>query len=347
MSIPKVVVAYFHRPMCVGLFFRHAFAQAGTRVLSAGPFTPTVYEHKFPAEDWDPPDIVLPNQPVAWIEFERRLALDGIRPDLVVMVDQYDAFTVYGSPPPGVRFAHVAVENFDAIQRMRYEQRANAHEYYMIAHSDAVKFLPPGAQWLPFGADPFIHRALSLDEAHREKLICQIGREYAPRPQWWNYLRRELDGEPEVRADVFHEAGPIETASTIFGHAPSYRQTIDAYNRSLVALSRSTVDFIPMRVPEAFGYGTLLLSDDVPALRKLFGPPYQEAPNTALWFAYDGSVEDCLWQLRYVRELPVTERARVRMRAYATVMTQHLYYHRALKILEDVGIKGADRLVIR
>lgn len=350
--IPKVLLAHVSRPMCAGLFWRDAFRQAGCEVRTIGPSIPHVYgkpsggDHTFPDEDFVPPDYEL--MEVRPHDAEAMACIDpDWHPDLVVCIDQYDSFYLTGKTT-AAKFAYVAIENWNVEQYTRYGQRKADAEFYMIAHSNEAP-VPEGSEWMVFGADPFIHPCLN-PFAPRPKLVCQIGSAYDPRSQVWNALRRYFDDADPVEQPAYLET-VFETNRTIFGRIPSYRGMAEAYNSALCALSSSNVDFIPMRCSEAFAMGCVLLSDDVPAMRKAFGAPYAsyvaghvnvENAN-GIWIAHDRSAQSMASCIDFAAENAIPIDA-LRRRAYTAVFTEHLYYHRARRILDKVGIRGACRM---
>lgn len=339
--IPTVLLCYHSRPMSAGLFFRDGFRQAGCRVLVAGPSTPRVYgkpdgtEHEFPAEDFEAPTIELPNSGVDVRQVVEQAERMGHAIDLVTMVDQYDDFWLSGSAPPGTAFAYVCVENFGPL----YVERLNASRpdkpYYMIAHAEAVPFPRADFSWLPFGFDPFIHPLLPT--VARTKAAVQIGTAYEPRPTVWNYLRAKFDDAPPCSQGEYL-SGLAESASTLFGRTPSYRDMAVACNQAFTALSSSNCDFSPMRTCEAYAMGSVLVSDDVPTIRAVLGPPLSEG---GFWVAHDRTPEG---HYRAVCQ-GVEAHSDIIDRGIAHVYRRHTYKHRAERILADLGIQGACRMI--
>jgi hypothetical protein len=212
--------------------------------------------------------------------------------------------------------------------------------YYMIHHThgmspDQILPLGPFTRWLPFGFDPFIHPL--LPEVVRDKVVIQIGSAYPPRPAVWNHLRAVLDGAPPV-ADAEYLERLYETPSTLFGREPSYRGLAIAHNRARVALSASNCDFSPMRTCEAYGMGCVLVSDDVPAIRAVLGPPLSEG---GFWVAHDGT----LGGTAQATALAAGHYETLSTRGIAHVYRHHTYMHRAKQILADAGLQGATRAI--
>lgn len=331
--IPKVLLTYVHRPMCVGLFYKMAFRQAGCEVMTCGPALPEVYGFDNWGDDYMPPSFELPNEPVAVATVLAEARARGFNPDAVVTCDQYDHLVIVGDAPDNIPWAHVCVENFDTVQFGRSMDRRGASEFYMISHSDIAP-LPKDAVWLPFGFDPWIHPYLGLK---RDKLVCQIGSPYEPRPSVWNHLRSVFDTAPPWRDDQYH-GGLAESARTIFGRVPNYRGMAESYNRSMTALSCSNVPFQPMRVFEAMAMGAILCSDDVGPIRACAGPPASEG---GFWVAHDTTPQGHEAAVRYA----VEHYDELADRALAYAYKGHTYAHRARQILERVGLKGACRMV--
>lgn len=344
---PRVLLAHVSRPMCAGLFFDSAFRQAGCEVRVIGPAFTTTYgkpdgtEHTFDPTDYLPPHYEVPHAPVGQHHDPHdvaavlaRVRADGFEPDLVVMLDQYDAFHLVGEAD--VPFVSVCVENWGDFYAARTaNQKLDAH-FHMIAHQHQCNPppLPEGSEWMAFGFDPQIHRY--MPEVPRDKWAVQIGTAYQPRPAVWNHLRAAFDGA-QPWDDGSYLSACAESEHTIFGRLPSYRAMAVAHNRARVALSSSNCDFSPMRTCEAYAMGCLLASDDVPAIRAVLGPPSSEG---GFWIAHDRSAEG---HAVAVRE-GVERYDELIDRGMAHCMRHHTYRNRAERILAKVGLEGAFRL---
>lgn len=345
--IPKVLLCHHHRPMCAGMFYRWGMRQAGCEVLTAGPSTPRVYgksdgnEHTFDDDDFEPPAILLPNEPIDVNGVIRSARVIGFDPDLVLMADQYDHFYLTGKVEGHkAKFAYLAVENWNDLQLQRYQQRKADAEYYCISHTqNGVTPLPPESEWVVFGADPSVHPNFGWN---RTAYVCQIGSPYEPRPRVWNELRMRFDMAGPVSDDGYRD-GLHETAHTIFGRTPSYRGHAEAYNRAVCALSCSNVDFIPMRATEAMAMGCVFLSDDVPSIRAAYGAPYPESP-TGYWVKHERTPQSHGDAVEYVIRMPVAEREALVARAMAATYSKFSYAHTCRRILERVGLRGAMRM---
>jgi spore maturation protein CgeB len=282
---------------------------------------------------YEAPDFITPNnqQPMDVNEALAIASTGGFNPDAIVMICQYDFFYLVGSPTDGTPFVWLAVENFDPMQRSRYDVRKADAEFHCIAHSHP-HLLPPESEWVVFGADPDLHPYLSLE---RTKWVCQIGSTYDPRPGVWNELRARFDFAGPLGAQNY-ATGLHETEHTIFGKVFNYAGMADAYNRSLCAISCSNVNFIPMRASEAFSMGCVLMSDDVLDMRKAFGDPYPENAE-GIWVAYDRSTKDLGDKIEWIRDAK-DEREALVQRALDTVRAKHMYSHIAHRMLEKVGL---------
>lgn len=340
MAIPNVLIYATHRPMAVNLFFRYGFMQAGCRVRTMGPFERTVYGHEFPADDWELPHFPLETAtPMDAAHAVELACAGGYKPDLLVVVDQYDAGYLTGESP--IPWVNIAVENWNPDQLDRYHQRRGALEYSMIRHTkDHNTPLPLNSEFLPFGFDPYIQPLLGLA---RDKKCVQIGTHYQPRPTVWNLLRQALDGAAWC-GDEEYGAGLQESASTLFGKTFSYAGLANVYNRGIVTLSASNCDFLPMRVFEAMGMGAILVSDDQPIIREWCGPP-SEQQNLGIWFAHDGTSEGTVRTVCEVLALSPDVIQNVATSAYIYAISQHTYAHRARRILQRAGLQGATRMV--
>lgn len=360
MSIPTILLVFHHRPMASGIFMRHAFRQAGCRVVTIGPQSTEVYGIDG-WEDYEPPTITSPlikeDEPMSCMEILALAANVGVRPDLLVMFDQYDKFYLYGESP--IPLIWLAGENWNLEHRARADRRKADAEYYWIRHEQDAPSPPLAvakdgkeAEWLWFGADPFVHPR--LPHIPRDKFIVQIGTHYEPRPTIWNQIRELLDGAPSVSTETYSKSVQ-ESALTLFGRAPSYREMAEVYNRGRFAISCSTSDFVPMRICEAFAMGSVLLSDDVPSMRAAFGAPFPENPE-GIWVKHDRTAQGVVEAARaaagttYYHDVlgkPVGETAEtgIRRRATEFVYSQGLYYHHAVRICRRVGIQGIGRMV--
>lgn len=340
---PVVYIVYHHRPMCVGLFFRMAFQQAGCLTYSFGPTTEEVYGLEWPGGETIASDVVLDGQRAYDVDEVVGLGqAQGLPPpDLVVGMDQYDFIYLTGSalgkPWKG---AYIAVENWNPEQASRWSQRQGFDEYHMIAHVSGSAPLPPTSEFMAFGADPFVHPLLGLK---RDIYVCQIGTEYEPRPTNWNTLRAAFDSAPPCGAETYKRSLQ-ETAHTIFGKTPTYTAMAKAYNRSMTAISASNCDFLPMRAPEAFAMGSVLLSDDQPIIRKTFGAPWPEDP-AGCWVAHDTTAQDILEKVWMMVD-DVNARIGIQIRALAMVAAGHWYYHRAMHVLQRAGIQTVGRMIV-
>lgn len=336
--IPKVLLTYFVRPMSVGVMFRFAARQAGCEVMVAGPGENQVYGIENWTDDYIPPDIELPIEPVDINDILARARARGFNPDLILSIEQYDFFWPVGQAPSDVPWVVVAIEDFNPEQRARYEQRRGAVEYHMIAHA-FPELVPPESEWMAFGFDFFLHACGPVGK--RDKLVCQIGSAYDPRPQNWDFLRAAIDNAAPV-PDELYRAEVAESPMTLFGRAPTYAQMRDVYQRSWFALSSSNCSFLPMRVPEALGFGNILVSDDVGPVRAVMGAPWPENPE-GCWVAHDRTSEGMYSAIKSVVEAGVMRemQARAIVRGYAG----HSYYHRMKQILARVGLSAPARMI--
>lgn len=339
MAIPNILLVYVHRAMCVGLFYRYGFRQAGCRVRTMGPSSPQVYNHDFPPEDYEPPTWEIPSAPMDAVTLVESARAQGFNPDALVVVDQYDPLFVTGEC--SIPWATVCIENFNAEQLSRYQQRKGAVEFHCISHfKDNETAPPPDSEFLPFAFDPYIQPLLGLQ---RDKVVCQIGTHYQPRPAVWNGLRAALDNEGPLDPETYG-GGLQETPSTLFGKVFSHAGAATAYNRSRITISASNCDFLPMRIFEAFAMGCVLVSDDQPILRKYIGQPYDE-PNYGMWFAHDGTVDGIVDTVMKVSRLPDAVWSQIVSCAFGYAASQHTYAHRAKRILTRLGLQGATRMV--
>lgn len=355
----KALIVYHHRPMCAGLFVAEGFRQAGCEVRSAGPGTPHVYgrprhggqEHTFEPGDYRAPDYAMPNVGVSMDALRERCRLSQWEPDLVVQIDQMDDFHLIGEWD-GTPTANIMVENWGPFYAQRYTEAHYDAWYYQIHHlaevqsgqRAAIPFPREDFEWMPFGFDPQQHRL--MPEVERTRAVVQIGSPYEPRPFIWNYLRMVFDDAPPLQPEDYAEE-THRSAQTVFGRAPSYRANAIAHNAARCALSSSAqhqdavrgivTDFSPMRTCEAYAMGCVFVSDDVPAIRGVLGPPASEG---GFWVAHDRTPEG---YRRAVIEANEGYDDFIR-RGFLHVYAHHTYRARAETILRRFGLQGLFRL---
>lgn len=344
--IPKVLVCYYHRPMCVGLFAAQAMRQAGCQVKTYGPAENQVYGIEG-WEDYVPPDFEIPRvegspNPINVQLVAEHVRAQGFNPDLILMVDQYDFTFLVGESDGSYKFAFWAIENFNAEQAQRASmRRADANFHSITHHHGGQNPDPPeGSEWLPFGFDPFVHPFLGRP---RDRAVCQIGSPYEPRPTVWNAIRAAI-GKSGPIPEGGYARQAHDDGATIFGRAPDYRSMAEIYNRSIVTISASNCDFSPMRTFEALAMGCIFVSDDVPAIRALLGPPRTHL-NPGLWVAHDASVNGIVASVEEALAIPEHEREAMVIQGLAHSYSAHSYAHRARRILERVGLQGACRMI--
>lgn len=338
--IPKVLLSFYSRPMSAGIMFRDGFRQAGCKVMVAGPCDDEVYGIRGWPDDYMPTDIPLGVEPINVNIVVNEARARGFDPDVVVCIDQFD-FNYLVGQSDSVPFVYVAIEDFNPLQRERYEQRTGAVEYHMIGHG-FPHLVPPESEWLAFGFDFSQHACGPVGV--RDKIVCQIGSPYEPRPSNWNFLRAAFDGAHAPPAPLeMYRLRAVESPSTVFGRADSYALMREVYQRSWFALSASNCEFLPMRVPEALGFGCVLVSDDVKPVRAVMGDPWPANPD-GCWVVHDRTSEGMLHAIKSVLDCDGAKEA-MQQRAIVRGYSGQSYFHRAQQILKRVGLSGAGRLV--
>jgi len=357
-TLPRVLLCYVHRPVSPAPQIKSGFRMAGCDVRSAGPAAPIAWGRECHVDDYDPPYYELPDIEMQLDDLIEICEADNWIPDVVVMVDLYDTFYLVGEPPPGVKFAWIAIENWEGLQQQRFEMRRADAEYHCVNHNEEAIFEnrqivgirvksddkpspPENSKWFPFAVDIPTRPFLTLT---RDKKICQFGVPYDPRPDIWNELRDRLDNAPPVPREKWEEMlGAVASESTIFGFARRHREAAAILGVSETTLCFANGNYIPNRVPDAFATGAVLIMDDNEVMRKAFGAPWPEN-DLGLWATHERTTDSIVETLgKLLAERSIIES--IRLRAFANCMAQHTYMHRAHMVLSDLEICPAYRLV--
>lgn len=161
--------------------------------------------------------------------------------------------------------------------------------------------------FLPYAYDSTIHYPMELE---KETDVCMIGLQYAHREQLANRLK-SLGMKVDFRLGVVFD---------------EYRE---AYNKSRVALSWSSLQDCPARVYEAMGMNIPLVSNRVPDLERLF----VEDEDYLGFSNIQEAEEKVRWALdNYDKAMEMSNRAHEKVKA------RHTYDHRIKFLLETVGL---------
>jgi len=230
--------------------------------------------------------------------------------DFYMVVDDGIPYTIN---PKGKRMAYWAIDTHIAMD-MQVQKSSNA-EWIFAAQYDGGKALSElsnrRVSWLPLACDPDIHSAPNA----KEKLydISFIGN---VRP---NIMSKRID----VIDAVFKEVPDF-----IYGQRPIV-EAIDLFGKSRIVLNCSIGNDLNMRVFEGLCSGSMLLTDKIPNIMRLF----DNLHHLVMYDDADGAAK----LARYYLENP-DEREEIAKKGRACVIENHTYLHRAKQILETIGV---------
>ncbi len=235
--------------------------------------------------------------------------------DLVLLVDP----ATLGFPLSdfGTTTAYYAIDSHRKFTRHVREDLVATFDHVFVAQKDYMpRYREAGCRavhWLPVAHDPALHRPLGLAKTRG---IVFVGNP-------WTGTERG-----EVIRRMREEAG-MEVRS-------AYQQDmVRIYNEAKVVFNRSLSGDLNMRVFEALGCGSFLLTDRCGnGLEELFRPGQDLV-------VYD-TTEQALELAREYAAAADAERDAIAARGHATVLKAHTYEDRARAILETaLGSAGA------
>jgi glycosyltransferase involved in cell wall biosynthesis len=161
--------------------------------------------------------------------------------------------------------------------------------------------------WLPYAYDPTIHYPMELE---KETDICMIGLQYGHREQLANRMRSQGYNVDYRIGVVFDE----------------YRE---AYNRSRVAVSFSSLQDTPARAYEAMGMGVPLVANRTPDLMRMF--------DEGEHFLGFETIQEAEAQIKFLLQNE-KEAEKMAAKALSVVSEKHTYDKRIQFLLETVGL---------
>ncbi len=241
----------------------------------------------------------------------------GFEPDLFVWVDQ-DRFTMpvrldalgcptvalMGDTHLGLEWRLRLARGFDHVFVMFNRQHMAAFE-----HSGC-----PSVHWCPAAVDPDVHVACGAGKVHD---VTFVG---STHPQLHRARVERLRALAAAGVDVFVDARPLGAMTTLFA-------------ASRIVLNDTVADDLNMRVFEALGSGSLLLTSRLPATSGL-EDLFRDGEHLVLW---DGTA-DLLEKIRYyLDEAHAGERERIAAAGQAEVLARHTYDDRVAQVVAQVS----------
>lgn len=113
-----------------------------------------------------------------------------------------------------------------------------------------------------------------------------------------------------------------------------FEECADIYCQSKIVLNVSIQDDLNMRVFEALGAGSFLLTNDLPTLQDVF----QDGVHLVTYKNLDDAVEKARYYLTHDEE-----RQKIAQAGYQEVMSKHTYKHRILSMLNHVAPEWAKK----
>ena len=309
------------------------------RVLTFGPFrdqdfwrtqAENLKQHAFyrpgAAEDWmdlfsrlaKPCDIVTTRGVVDLRELKRTLP-DRFEPDLFFWVDQYD----WNLPihlealdcPKVALFGDTHIHQRHPDKWATWLKYAQLYDYVFVTfnRSHLRLFAEAGCPrvfWSPAACDPEVHLKFKTEKLYPVSFVGSTYRPFHPdRIELLEMLRRN-------NVDVHIDSKALQDMALVF-------------SRSKIVLNRSIADDLNMRVFEALGTGSLLLTNRLrpdAGLEQLF----KDREHLVL---YDDS--ELLDLVRFYLANDA-ERERIASKGHAEAQRKHTYHHRAREILETI-----------
>lgn len=163
------------------------------------------------------------------------------------------------------------------------------------------------AEWLPHAVEPQAYPATQY--AERKYDLCFVG---------------HINSENRIEAleRMFREFPNFWFGQRLFEGAA------DIYCQSKIVFNISMKDDLNMRVFEALGTKSLLLTNDIPTLHDLF----EDGKHLATYKTMDEAVEKARWYIDHE-----SEREAVAAAGYAEVMAKHTFKHRVSRIMEAMS----------
>ncbi len=333
---PRILLATLSSPPSICSFYERAFRRAAD-VVTFGPmrdaaswqqYGENLKAHAFyrpgSAESWVEVcvartracDIVTPPAFVDLAEILAELP-SGFTPDLFVWVDQ-DRFTLPVNldalPCPSV--ALMGDTHIDLEWRLRYAAGFD-HVFVMFNRQHMSHFSAagcPSVHWCPAAIDPEVHVPPVVPRAH------DVGFVGSTHPELHRRRVERLRALIAQGIDVYVDSQPLERMSQVLA-------------ASRICLNDTAADDLNMRVFEALGAGTLLLTNRLPpesGLETLFA----DGRHLVTY----GDDADLLEKIRYyLDDRHAAEREAIAADGQREVIARHTYDARVAEILTTVN----------
>lgn len=302
----KVAIGMIHYPVAMGRYFINAFERRkDVELFTYGPFTgnwiPWMYGMQLPQKYVKTPNFPLPMTSVETHIFPARMIDMQMpwKPDLLI---QIDAGWHLDSRPNANIVAHIqtdphVLKGFYTFPKTYSDLKFSMQGYYM--ESDEL--------YLPYAYDPDIHYPMNLEKTTD---VCMIGLQYPTRMMLAEHLKR-------MNVNVNITTGIV------------YDEYREAYNRSKIALTWSTLLDLPARTWEGMAMKLPVITNRVPDLGNFF----TEGDH---YLGFDNENE----AIKRVFEVLTNQKMADEMagNAYRKVLNHHSYDARATQILETAKL---------
>lgn len=187
--------------------------------------------------------------------------------------------------------------------------KARRFDHVFCAQKQAViDFKKEGvdAEWLPHAFEPLAYPRYNY--ANRDYDICFVG---------------HVNSDNRV---AFLDRMFKEFPNFFFGQR-KFAEASEKFNKSKVVLNVSMKQDLNMRVFEAMGSGSFLLTDSVPSLDDLF----EDGKHLVLYRSLDEAVDKARYYLKHD-----SEREKIAQAGYEEVLSKHTIDHRVDRLLKAV-----------
>lgn len=265
-----------------------------------------------------PCDLVTARGVVDLRELKTKLP-SGFEPDLFLWIEQYDwnlpiNLEVFACPKVAIfGDTHIHIKHADKWATWLKYARLYDFVFVSFNRDHARSFREAGCPrvfWSPAACDPEVHGKIASPKIHA---ISFVGSTYRP---FHPDRIRLLEFLKENNADIYIDSKVLQDMSLIF-------------SRSKIVLNRSIAGDLNMRVFEALGSGSLLLTNRLnreSGLEELF----QDREHLVL---YDEA--EVLDLIHFYLENEA-ERERIAATGHAEVLRKHTYDHRVEQIFQII-----------
>jgi hypothetical protein len=302
----KVAIGMIHYPVAMGRYFVDAFKRReDVELWTFGPFTgnwiPWLYGLQLPQRYVQEPNFPLPQNTIERHTFPAKMIDMQMpwKPDLLI---QIDAGWHLDSRPNANVVAHIQTDPHVLKGFYTFPKQYSDLKFCMQHH-----YMESDELYLPYAYDPAIHYPMNLEKTTD---VCMIGLQYPQRMMLANRLR-------ELNVNVNLTTGIV------------YDEYREAYNRSRIALTWSTLLDLPARTWEGMAMKLPVITNRVPDLGNFFveGEHY---------LGFD-SEQEAIKQVLKVLSDP-TNASEMANSAYRKVIAGHSYDYRVQQILETAKL---------